>query len=40
MGQKQTVPNIPSSLWDRYAIYVWCVSRDEYPKSVREWLED
>jgi len=40
MGQKQAVPNIPPKLWDRYENYVWCVARDEYPKPVREWLED
>jgi len=30
----------PPELIERYECYVWCVARDEFPKSFREWLED
>lgn len=40
MGQKQTVPNVPSNIWDRYENYVWAEAKDEYPKTVKEWMED
>lgn len=40
MLQKQTQPDAPPKLWDRYHTYVWCVARDEQPKTFNEWLED
>lgn len=27
-------------LFDRYEIYVWCVTQDSTPKTFKQWLED
>jgi hypothetical protein len=40
MLQKQTQPDAPPKLWDEYNIYVWCVAKDEQPKTFNQWLED
>ena len=38
--QKLMQRDAPIKLVDRYECYVWCVARNEFPKSFREWLED
>ena len=38
--QLQTEPDAPPKLVERYECYVWCVARDEHPKTFKQWLED
>ena len=37
--QERANPDAPSNLIDRYSTYVWCVAKQEYPKTFKEWLE-
>jgi hypothetical protein len=38
--QESLHQNAPQKLVDRYGIYVWCVAREEYPKTFKQWLND
>jgi len=39
-SQESLFPDAPEKLMDRYSTYVWCVARDEYPKTFEQWLND
>lgn len=39
-SQESLFPDAPPKLVDRYNIYVWCVARDEYQKTFKQWLND
>ena len=39
-SQVSLFPDAPEKLVDEYNIYVWCVARDEYPKTFEQWLND
>jgi hypothetical protein len=39
-SQEVLFPDAPEKLMDRYSTYVWCIARDEYPKTFEQWLND
>ena len=38
--QKLNQRDAPTKLVERYECYVWCVAKDEHPKTWREWVAE